>query len=96
MAPLLELIAKLNSSDVPPVRCIVSDGVMSFGIEAGRLLGIPEFQFWTASACGFMCYLQYNELLKRGIVPFKGELSFVLYFCFRFGDLHLYINVFYR
>ncbi|MBA0652354.1 hypothetical protein Goklo_019620 [Gossypium klotzschianum] len=71
LAPLLELITKLNSSDVPPVTCIVSDGVMSFGIEACRLLGIPEFQFWTASACGFMCYLQYNELFKRGIIPFK-------------------------
>ncbi|KAG8477106.1 hypothetical protein CXB51_030102 [Gossypium anomalum] len=74
LAPLLELITKLNSSDVPPVTCIVSDGVMSFGIEAGRLLGIPEFQFWTDSACGFMCYLQYNELFKRGIVPFKEQL----------------------
>ncbi|KAK8710920.1 hypothetical protein V6N13_146229 [Hibiscus sabdariffa] len=73
LAPFLELIAKLNTSEVPPVSCIVSDGVMSFGIEAGRLLGIPEFQFWTASACGFMCYLQYDELFKRGIVPFKDE-----------------------
>ncbi|GMI98055.1 UDP-glucosyl transferase 85A3 [Hibiscus trionum] len=73
LAPLLELIAKLNSSGVPPVSCIVSDGVMSFGIEAARLLGIPEFQFWTASACGFMCYLQYDELSERGIVPFKDE-----------------------
>ncbi|KAE8697377.1 7-deoxyloganetin glucosyltransferase [Hibiscus syriacus] len=73
LAPLLELIAKLNGSDVPPVSCIVSDGVMSFGIEAGRLLGIPQFQFWTASACGFMGYLQYKELFERGIVPFEDE-----------------------
>ncbi|GMI67215.1 UDP-glucosyl transferase 85A3 [Hibiscus trionum] len=73
LAPLVELIAKLNSSDVPPVSCIVSDGVMGFGREAGLLLGIPEFQFWTASACGFMGYLQYKELFKRGIVPFKDE-----------------------
>ncbi|MBA0860965.1 hypothetical protein Goshw_023008 [Gossypium schwendimanii] len=56
LAPLLELITKLNSSDVPPVTYIVSDGVMSFGIEAGRLLGIPEFQFWNVSACGFISY----------------------------------------
>ncbi|MBA0559705.1 hypothetical protein Golob_016658 [Gossypium lobatum] len=56
LAPLLELITKLNSSDVPPVTYFVSDGVMSFGIEAGRLLGIPEFQFWPASACGFISY----------------------------------------
>ncbi|KAK8479645.1 hypothetical protein V6N13_021261 [Hibiscus sabdariffa] len=73
LAPLLELIAKLNSSDVPPVSCIVSDGVMGFGSKAGRLLGIPEFQFWTTSACGFMDYLMYKELFERGIVPFKDE-----------------------
>ncbi|KAK8693170.1 hypothetical protein V6N13_070764 [Hibiscus sabdariffa] len=73
LGPFLELLAKLNSSDASPVDCIVSDGVMSFGIEAGRLLGIPQVQFWTASACGFMCYLQYNELFERGIVPFKDE-----------------------
>ncbi|XP_007047908.2 PREDICTED: 7-deoxyloganetin glucosyltransferase [Theobroma cacao] len=72
LAPFLELIAKLNSSsEVPPVSCIISDGVMSFGIKAGEILGIPEFQFWTASVCGFMGYLQYSELAKRGIVPFK-------------------------
>ncbi|KAK8693168.1 hypothetical protein V6N13_070762 [Hibiscus sabdariffa] len=73
LGPFLELLAKLNSSDAPPVDCIVSDGVMSFGIEAGRLLGIPQVQFWTASACGFLCYLQYNVLFERGIVPFKDE-----------------------
>ncbi|KAE8665724.1 7-deoxyloganetin glucosyltransferase [Hibiscus syriacus] len=73
LAPFLELLAKLNSSDVPPVGCIIADGIMGFAIEAGRLLGIPEFHFWTASACGFMGYLQYSELLQRGIVPFEDE-----------------------
>ncbi|XWS41594.1 hypothetical protein CRYUN_Cryun17cG0095300 [Craigia yunnanensis] len=74
LAPFLEFVAKLNSSsEVPPVTCIISDGVMSFGIKAGEILGIPEFQFWTASVCGFMGYLQYSQLVKRGIVPFKDE-----------------------
>ncbi|MBA0851307.1 hypothetical protein Goshw_017337 [Gossypium schwendimanii] len=74
LAPFLELLAKLNaSSHVPSVTCIVSDGVMSFAIKAAQLFGIPEVQFWTASACSFMGYLQFSELLKRGIIPFQNE-----------------------
>ncbi|KAL4645296.1 hypothetical protein ACB092_02G225800 [Castanea dentata] len=45
---------------------------MSFAIKAGEELGIPEVQFWTASACGFMGYVYSIELVKRGILPFKG------------------------
>ncbi|XVF61611.1 hypothetical protein PTKIN_Ptkin08bG0144400 [Pterospermum kingtungense] len=74
LAPFLELVAKLNSSPhVPTVTCIVSDGVMSFAIKAAEVLGIPEVQFWTASACSFMGYLQFTELIKRGIIPFQNE-----------------------
>ncbi|KAK6237975.1 hypothetical protein QUC31_003444 [Theobroma cacao] len=74
LAPFLELLSKLNSSaQVPPVTCIISDGVMSFAIKAAEVLGIPEVQFWTASACSFMGYLQFSELLERGIIPFKNE-----------------------
>ena len=77
LAPFLDLVAKLNSSpQVPTVTCIVSDGVMSFAIKAAEILGIPEIQFWTASACSFMGYLQFSELLKRGIVPFKSKFYF--------------------
>ncbi|MBA0735084.1 hypothetical protein Gogos_018961 [Gossypium gossypioides] len=74
LAPFLELLAKLNSSShVPSVTCIVSDGVMSFAIKAAQVFGIPEVQFWTASACSFMGYLQFSELLKRGIIPFQSK-----------------------
>ncbi|XP_050291191.1 linamarin synthase 2-like isoform X5 [Quercus robur] len=74
LAPFKELVLKLNSSsEVPLVTCIVSDGIMSFAIKAGEELGIPEVQFWTASACGFMGYLNFTELIKRGILPFKDE-----------------------
>ncbi|PSS26568.1 UDP-glycosyltransferase [Actinidia chinensis var. chinensis] len=58
---------------VPPVTCVVSDGVMSFAIEAAREIGVPEVQFWTASACSFMGYLHYRELISRGIFPFKDK-----------------------
>ncbi|XP_059624243.1 linamarin synthase 2-like [Cornus florida] len=74
LAPFKDLLAKLNSSaDVPPVSCIVSDGIMSFGIEAAKDFGIPEVQFWTASACSFMGYLNFREVVKRRIIPFKDE-----------------------
>ncbi|GLU20497.1 hypothetical protein SLE2022_366910 [Rubroshorea leprosula] len=72
LVPFSELLGKLNSQ-VPPVTCVVSDGVMGFGVRAAEALGIPAVQLWTASACGFMGYLQYSELLKKGIVPFEDE-----------------------
>ncbi|EEF29506.1 UDP-glucuronosyltransferase, putative [Ricinus communis] len=78
LAPFKELVSKLNSSpstEVPPVSCIISDGVMSFGIKAAEDLSIPQVQFWTASACSFMAYLHYNELERRGIMPYKDFLN---------------------
>ncbi|KAE8700004.1 7-deoxyloganetin glucosyltransferase [Hibiscus syriacus] len=72
--PFRELLAKLNgSSDCPPVSCIISDGSLSFTMKAAKELGIPEAHFWTTSACGFMAYLHFSELIKGGIVPFKDE-----------------------
>lgn len=72
---------RLNAAfGVPRVSCIVSDGVMSFAIEGGKELGIPQVQFWTASACGFMGYLQFPQLVNRGIIPFKGDLKTSLSF----------------
>ncbi|TKY47668.1 7-deoxyloganetin glucosyltransferase [Spatholobus suberectus] len=75
LAPFKELLIKLNtSSGLPPVSAIISDGVMTFAVQAARELSIPEAQFWTASACGFMGYLQFGELANRGIIPFNGQL----------------------
>ncbi|MBA0801989.1 hypothetical protein Gohar_012323 [Gossypium harknessii] len=74
LGPFKELLAKLNgSSESPPVSCIVSDGSMSFTVKAAKEFGIPEAQFWTTSACGFMAYLYFRELIEGGIVPFKDE-----------------------
>ncbi|CDP01479.1 unnamed protein product [Coffea canephora] len=74
LVPFKELLIKLiSSSEVPPVSCVISDGVMSFSIKAAEDLGIPEVQFWTASACSFIGYLHYRELIRRGIFPFKND-----------------------
>ncbi|KAL9276475.1 hypothetical protein ACSQ67_025977 [Phaseolus vulgaris] len=72
--PFKDLVLKLNSSgNVPPISCIIADGVMGFAGKVAKDLGIPEVQIWTASACGFVGYLQYDDLVQRGIVPFKDE-----------------------
>ncbi|KAK7277075.1 hypothetical protein RIF29_18225 [Crotalaria pallida] len=73
--PLKELVNKLNNSSpgVPPVSCIIYDGIMCFASKVAKDLGIPELVFWTASACGLMGYLQYHQLAKRHIFPFKDE-----------------------
>ncbi|KAL2317694.1 hypothetical protein Fmac_031570 [Flemingia macrophylla] len=67
------LLTKINNSDAPPVTCIVADGVMSFTLDAARELGVPEVLFWTPSACGFMCYVQLQQLIQNGLVPFKDS-----------------------
>ncbi|CAA6658841.1 unnamed protein product [Spirodela intermedia] len=73
LVPFRELLAGLKSSgDVPPVTCIISDGVMSFTLDAAAEIGVPEVLFWTTSACGFMGYLHYRELINRGITPLQG------------------------
>ncbi|BFG19325.1 hypothetical protein CerSpe_055990 [Prunus speciosa] len=72
LAPFRDLLSKLNSlPDSPPVTCIVSDGGMTFTLDAAQELGIPEVIFETLSACGLMCYLQYRLLIEKGLVPLK-------------------------
>ncbi|XP_073023809.1 7-deoxyloganetin glucosyltransferase-like [Primulina eburnea] len=76
IGPFRDLLAKLNdtdSSNVPPVTCIVSDGAMSFAVEAAEELGIPDVFFWTTSACGFYAYTQYVKLVEKGYSPLKDK-----------------------
>ncbi|XP_027338929.1 7-deoxyloganetin glucosyltransferase-like [Abrus precatorius] len=74
LTPFKSLLSELNNAtDVPPVTCIVSDGAMSFTLEAAKDLGIAEVLFWTVSACGLMCYLHYSKLVKMGLTPFKDS-----------------------
>ncbi|KAK1557021.1 hypothetical protein Q3G72_016305 [Acer saccharum] len=75
LAPLRHLLSKLNNSSVgiPPVTCVVSDGVMSFTLEATEEIGIPNVLFWTTSACGFLGYVHYANLIAKGLTPLKDE-----------------------
>ncbi|KAF8370170.1 hypothetical protein HHK36_031801 [Tetracentron sinense] len=70
------LLTQLNdtpSSNVPPVSCIVSDGIMAFSLKVAEELSIPEILFWTTSACGFLGYAHYPHLIERGLTPLKDE-----------------------
>nr|XP_043636222.1 7-deoxyloganetin glucosyltransferase-like [Erigeron canadensis] len=70
--PFKKLLLKLNNSTtLPPVSCVVSDGVMSFTLDVTQELGIPNVLFWTTSACGFLAYAHYATLKQKGFIPLK-------------------------
>ncbi|CAN6274376.1 unnamed protein product [Urochloa humidicola] len=73
-APFRDLLARLNATPgCPPVSCVVADGVMSFAQRVAEEMGILALVFWTTSACGFMGYLHFAELIRRGFVPLEDE-----------------------
>ncbi|KAL8097466.1 hypothetical protein AgCh_030555 [Apium graveolens] len=80
LPPIKSLVSQFNDeanmdSDVPPVTCMVADGLMSFALKVADQLGIPKVLFWTASACGLLGYSQYGQLIQRGYTPLKGTSS---------------------
>ena len=73
LAPFKELLQRINArDDVPPVSCIVSDGLMTFTLDAAEELSVPNIIFWTTSACGFLAYLYFDRLVEKGLCPIKG------------------------
>lgn len=80
LVPFKEILAKLHNKslespeEVPPVTCIISDGCMSFTVDAAEDAGIPNVLLWTTSACGFLGYANYPNLIDRGLIPLQGKL----------------------
>nr|XP_027075694.1 7-deoxyloganetin glucosyltransferase-like [Coffea arabica] len=79
--PFCNLLKKLNNrasmdDQFPPVSCVISDGFMSFTLEAAEELGIPNLLFWPFSALTVMCLLHYPHLRERGFTPLKDESYF--------------------
>ncbi|KAK2631857.1 hypothetical protein EUGRSUZ_L02357 [Eucalyptus grandis] len=70
---LLKLQEQSQDGVMPPVTCIVSDGVMAFTVDAAEELKIPEVVFWTPSACGMLGYTKYRRLVEDGFTPLKDE-----------------------
>ncbi|KAK1327186.1 UDP-glycosyltransferase 85A1 [Acorus calamus] len=75
-ASLRELLVREEDEGVvPPATCIVSDGVMSFTLDVAEELRLPQVLFWTMSACGFMGYLLFEEIIKRDMAPLKDDAT---------------------
>lgn len=75
LLPFQNLLHKLNDTSIshgPPVTCIISDGNMTFTLEAADEFGIPEILFWTPSACATLGCIQFPSLIERGFIPLKG------------------------
>ncbi|KAF7138838.1 hypothetical protein RHSIM_Rhsim07G0203500 [Rhododendron simsii] len=60
-----------SSPEVPPITCILCDGHMTYPLDVAEELGVPCALFWTPSACGFLCYCYFRNLVEQGIVPLK-------------------------
>ncbi|XP_011082325.1 7-deoxyloganetin glucosyltransferase-like [Sesamum indicum] len=74
LVPFRELLAKLNNSSVvPPVTCVIADGVMAFTLEAALEINVPYVMFWTFGACGLLSLKLSADLTHRGITPFKDS-----------------------
>ncbi|KAL4196252.1 hypothetical protein AMTRI_Chr04g245170 [Amborella trichopoda] len=74
LSPFRDLVSKLNGSmEVPKLTCIISDGLLNCTQQVADEHGIPRISLWTTSTCSYWGFLQYQELIERGIVPFKDE-----------------------
>uniref|UniRef100_A0A5B7A523 Glycosyltransferase n=1 Tax=Davidia involucrata TaxID=16924 RepID=A0A5B7A523_DAVIN len=73
LAPFRDLLAKLNdsSANIPPVTCIISDGLMAFTITAAEQLGIPIVLFDPVAASSVMGFSHYTTLVEKGLAPLK-------------------------
>ncbi|KAH1065355.1 hypothetical protein J1N35_030342 [Gossypium stocksii] len=41
---------------------------MSFTLDTVEELGVPEVLFWTISACGFLNYVHYRQLIGKRVI----------------------------
>nr|CAB3455003.1 unnamed protein product [Digitaria exilis] len=68
------LVERLGHTDgVPPVSCVIADNAMGYAVHVAKEMGLPAYHFFTASGCGFLAYLNFDQLVKRGYVPLKDE-----------------------
>ncbi|XP_039115499.1 7-deoxyloganetin glucosyltransferase-like [Dioscorea cayenensis subsp. rotundata] len=74
--PFHNLVVKLNNSSasgVPPVSCIISDIITKFTLPTSQELHIPNIFLCSVSACGFWGFFNYQQLMDKGLIPFKSE-----------------------
>ncbi|XVE76471.1 hypothetical protein DITRI_Ditri12bG0175900 [Diplodiscus trichospermus] len=67
------LIFLSRKSDIPPVSCIIADGIMSFAIDVAEELKIKVIIFRTISGCCLWSYLCVPRLIEQGELPFSSD-----------------------
>ncbi|XP_024186408.1 7-deoxyloganetic acid glucosyltransferase [Rosa chinensis] len=82
MAPLLHqlLVSLMSKNDVddpvaqlPPLGCVITDGIMSFAIDVAEELRIPVIALRFISAASFLCNLCIPKLIEEAQLPFGDE-----------------------
>ncbi|KAK3118098.1 hypothetical protein QOZ80_9BG0694220 [Eleusine coracana subsp. coracana] len=74
-AALRELVERIGrrTDGVPPVSCVIADGAMGYAVHVAKEMGLPAYLFFTTSGCGFLGYLNFDQLVKKGCVPLKDD-----------------------
>ncbi|OMO97359.1 UDP-glucuronosyl/UDP-glucosyltransferase [Corchorus olitorius] len=65
------LISLSHKSDVPPVSCIIADGIMSFAIDVAEKMQIKVIIFRTISACCLWSYLCVPKFIDQHDRPYS-------------------------
>ncbi|XP_076925131.1 7-deoxyloganetin glucosyltransferase-like [Bidens hawaiensis] len=76
LGPFKSVINKVSAL-YSPVTCILADYLLTFTLSAAEELGIPAILFWTAGAGSLICYLEYPNLIQKGLMPLKDQSSLV-------------------
>ncbi|XVE96984.1 hypothetical protein REPUB_Repub02eG0271300 [Reevesia pubescens] len=68
------LISLSHKPDMPPVSCIIADGIMSFAIDVAEELQIRKvIIFRTISCCCLWSYFCAPKHIEQGELPFSGN-----------------------
>ncbi|KAK1359232.1 hypothetical protein POM88_043706 [Heracleum sosnowskyi] len=78
LEPLASLVSQFNDeankdSDVPPVTCIIADGLLSSALKVAQQFNVARVLFCTISASALLAYTQFGQLVERGYTPLKDE-----------------------
>lgn len=79
--PFCEVLARLKDSAndglIPPVSCFVSDSFMPFTMQVAEELALPIVLLFPSSAFTFLSVLHFKTLIQKGLIPLKGNNSFM-------------------
>ncbi|KAJ4978632.1 hypothetical protein NE237_009412 [Protea cynaroides] len=75
-----DLVISLSrpQQEIPPLSCIIADGIIPFAIDVADEFKIPIISFRTVSACSFWAYFCIPKLIAAGELPFQGDMDVLI------------------